>query len=206
LAGPRGFPRTRAQVGTLALAAEKAEKLDGLPFGGGAEPMRDPRIELGGLAGAKGQVMIAEAQPEAAVEHINPLVALVGLQVVRVTAVPATAVGRDDELVGLDTARALGQRDHRHAVPRDRAQVDARVTGGRGVDELVQRDAVRPGERKQQLKSGLAVAGLKPGQRADRDAGLRGQVGKGDLALAAQRPQPRSDDRQRLIQVIAHAR
>ena len=59
-----------------------------------------------------------------------------------------------------------------------RAQVDARVAGRRGVDQLVERDAVRPGQREQQLERRPAGAGLQPRQRAHRDAGGRGQLGQ----------------------------
>ena len=91
-------------------------------------------------------------------------------------------------------------------LPGDRAQVDARVAGGRGVDELVERDAVRPGQREQQLQGRPAGAGLQPGQRADRDAGRRRQVGQRGLALLAQRPQPRADRGEGLVEVVVHAR
>src|SRR3984957_19420340 len=201
--GARGFRRAGAEVGTLALTAEEAQELDGFPFAGRAEPVRDPGVELGRFARAEGQVVVTEAEAEVAVEHVDPLIALVGLQFV--LQVPAAAADGDHQLVGLDAARPLGQRDHGHPVALDRAQVDARVAGWRGVDQFVQGDAVRPGQRKQQFQGGLAVAGLKAGQGAHRDAGLRGQVGEGGLALMAQRAQPRPDSGQRLIQLIGHA-
>ena len=73
------------------------------------------------------------------------------------------------------------------------AQVDAGVAGGRGVDELVEGDAVRAGERQQQLEGGLAVTGLQPGQGADRDARLGRQVGQRRLALTSQQAEVRTD-------------
>src|ERR1700761_453512 len=148
--------RAGAQVGALAFATEEAEEFDGLSFRGGAEPVRDTGVELRRLAGAEGEVVVAETEPESAVEHVDPLVPLMGLQFF--LSVSAAAAGRDHQLVRLDAARTLGQRDHGHAVPLDRAQVDARVTGERSVDEFVKRHAVRPGEGKQQFKGGLAVA------------------------------------------------
>ena len=70
-------------------------------------------------------------------------------------------------------------------MPPDRPRVHPRVAGRRGVDQLVQRHLVRPGQRQQQLQGGPALPGLQPGQRADRDAGGRGQLGQCRAALAA---------------------
>ena len=62
--------------------------------------------------------------------------------------------------------------------------------GRRGVDQLVQRDAVDPGQRQQQLQGRPAPAGLQPGQRAHRDAGRLDDLGERRAPLAAQRAQP----------------
>ena len=53
----------------------------------------------------------------------------------------------------------------------DRAAVHPGVGRCRGVDQVVERDAVGPGQRQQQFQRGPAPAGLQPRQRAHRDAG-----------------------------------
>src|SRR5712664_3003081 len=121
-----GTTRAGAQVGALSFAAEQAEELDGLPAGG-AEPVRDAGVELGRLAGRERQVVLAEHQAETAVEHVDPLVALVCPRVG--IAAPVPAIGGNDQLVCLDAARPLRQRDHRHALPGRGAQVDTGIGG-----------------------------------------------------------------------------
>ena len=48
---------------------------------GAAEPVRNARVELGRLARAQHQVVLAEHEPQLAAEDVQPLVALVHLQV-----------------------------------------------------------------------------------------------------------------------------
>ena len=104
--------------------------------------------------------MLAEDDPQQAVEDIEPLVALVRLRL----GFPAAAGRRDNQLVGLDAPGAAGQRQHGHAVAGHRAQVDPRVTGGRGAHKLVERDAVGPGQWQQGLQVRPPGTGLQPGQ------------------------------------------
>ena len=61
------------------LLAEKAEHLD-QAFPRAAEPVRHPGVELGRLPRAELDVLIAEHEPEPAVQDVEPLVALVGLR------------------------------------------------------------------------------------------------------------------------------
>src|SRR5437773_1383725 len=68
--------RGRPQVGAFTLGAEQAEHL-GRPVAAAAEPVRDPGVELGGLARPQHHVLVAEHQAELAVQDVEPLVALV---------------------------------------------------------------------------------------------------------------------------------
>src|SRR5262245_40276687 len=89
-------------MGALALPSEQAQQLD-RPAAGAAEPVRHVSVELGGLPGAQDEVLVAEQQPELAVQDVEPLVALVGLRL----GTPAAV--RDDQLVGLDAAGPPGK-------------------------------------------------------------------------------------------------
>src|SRR5215469_12846632 len=80
------------QVGAFALTAEEAQHLDGAPASA-AEPVRDLRTELGGLAGLQDQVLVAQHKPELPVQDVEPLVTLMRLQRRRVT------TRGDDQLV-----------------------------------------------------------------------------------------------------------
>ncbi len=66
-------------MSAFALAAEQAQQLD-RPVADAAEPVRDPRIELGGLARMQDEILIAEHQPQLAVQDVEPLIAFVGLR------------------------------------------------------------------------------------------------------------------------------
>ena len=73
-------PPSAAPAGAPARpAAEQAEQLDRLVVRG-AEPVRDAGVELGRLARGEHEVVLAEHQPQPAVEDVEPLVALVGLR------------------------------------------------------------------------------------------------------------------------------
>jgi hypothetical protein len=139
---PGRGPRT--QVRALALRAEQAEELHGLGAQA-AEPVRYARVELGRFARRERQVVFTQDKPQPPVQDIEPLVAFVDPGI----GFCATAAGLDYKLVCLDAARPPGQRQHRHAMAGDRAQVDAGVPGRRRADELVERDPVRLGQGKQ---------------------------------------------------------
>src|ERR1700733_4721353 len=107
-AAPSGPPGP--QMGPLTLRPEQAEQLGRL-IARAAEPVRDPGVELGRLARLENDVPVAEHQPEPTIEDVEPVVALVGLQIGLLPAV------RDQQLERLHPARPPGERDHRLAVP-----------------------------------------------------------------------------------------
>lgn len=82
--------------------------------------------------------------------------------------------------------------------------MDTRVSGRWGIDELVERDPVGAGRRKQQLERRSARAGLQPGEGAYRDAGDRRYVNERQFTLAAQGPQPVSDRCERFLEIYGH--
>lgn len=130
-------------MGALTLAAEESEAFH-RAFPGGAEPVRGGGVELSRLTRVQGHVLIPRDQTQFTVEHVHPVVAFVDVQ----AQLSSAAVGGFAELVSLDSAGASGQRqDHGLAADGQRAQVDARVAGGRGVDKLIERDPVGPESR-----------------------------------------------------------
>jgi len=64
-------------VGTFTLLADEAEELDGTGTGG-PKPVRGAGVELGDLSWFEDDAVFAEDQAEAAVEDVDPVVALVG--------------------------------------------------------------------------------------------------------------------------------
>lgn len=64
-------------MGAFTLASEQTEHLD-RPVAEATEPVRHPRVELDRLAGGQDEVLIAEHQPEPAVQDVQPLIAFVG--------------------------------------------------------------------------------------------------------------------------------
>ena len=96
---PRRRARRRADVHPLAGAAEDAEHL-GRALAGAAEPVRHLGVELGRLADAQDEVLVAEDEPHPAGQHVEPLEPVVRARVRR-------RLGRrDDDLPRLDAARA----------------------------------------------------------------------------------------------------
>ena len=184
----------------FALGAEQAEEFD--RFGsGGAEPVWHACVELGRLARYEHQILLAEDEPQPSIEDIQPFVALMGLGI----GFAPAAAGRDNEFVCLDATGSAGQGQHGDSAAGDRAQMDARISGGWGADEFVERDAVGPGQREQQFEGRPAGTGLEPGQGADRDAGRCRQVSERGVALSAQRAEPGSGRGKRMAEVVVHA-
>lgn len=140
---------------TFSLPAEQAEELDWLGASG-AEPVGYASVELGRFPRRKHKIVFTEDEPEPPIENVEPFVAFVGLWI----GFASAAAGRDHQLVRLDAASSAGQRQHGHAVPGDRPKVDARVSTGRGADELVKRDAVGSCQREQQFESRATRPGL----------------------------------------------
>ena len=136
--------------GLVAMRPEQVQDFNG-GGAGGPEPMRFAGIELGDLAGAEGEVALPEDEAELAGEDVEPFVAGMPDQL--------GFAGREDLLEDLDPARVLRQ-GHQHAAPLPavRLEVHAGIAGRRRRDELVQRDAVRAGQRDEQVKGRAAVA------------------------------------------------
>src|SRR5215469_15121990 len=101
--------RAGADVHAFTLGPEQDEQFGGF-WAGAAEPVRGAGVELGGLAGLHDEVKLGEAQPDAAGQHVHPLVALVGSQF------GFALGGWEEHLVGAQPAGPLGQRDEGPAV------------------------------------------------------------------------------------------
>ena len=123
---------------SLSLRTEKAEQLDGLRAGP-VEPVRQPRVELGCLARFQHEVVLAKHEAQPAAQDVQPLIALMHLQV-RLVEAPARW---DDELVRLQPAGSASQWQNGHPVARSGLGVDTRVGGGPWADQLIERAACR---------------------------------------------------------------
>lgn len=173
-------------MGPFALLAHQAEELD-RPRTRRTKPVRRAGVELGNLSGHEDEVVLSEDEAESSVEHERPVVTLVGTQV----RLGVVSTFRQDELVGLDASGSARQRDDRASVAgQDRSQVDARVAGRRCVHEFVQRHPVGAREWQKLFERRSSKPRLQPRQRADRYAGLLGEVGQGDVSALAQLLQP----------------
>lgn len=84
---------------SLSLRTEQAEQLDGLRAGS-VEPMRQAGVELGCLARLQHEVVLAEHEPQPAAQDVQPLIALMHLQV---GFLPGASRG-DDKLLRLQPA------------------------------------------------------------------------------------------------------
>jgi hypothetical protein len=121
----------------------------------GPLPVRQAGVELGGLAGAHRDVVLAEDQPHFSGEHVEPLVAGVGPQA-------AVALGRDHDLPHGRAARLVGQGIDEPPVPGAGPRPHARVADPRSADQFVERQVVRVGQGQQQLEARLALPALEP--------------------------------------------
>ena len=175
--------RWSANVHPLTLRTEEGEDLHALAAGR-LDRVGSARVELRGLPAGEDQVLRADAQAQPTRQHVEPLVALVGLQ-----GRQAGRGGRwDEDLVRLQAAGLLRQRDERPPVPVDGPGMDARVAGRRGSDQLVQLHTPRAGDREQQLQGRPPLAGLQARQRADRDPRGGRELGQRAAALVPDRP------------------
>src|ERR1700704_4052603 len=104
----------------LTLRAEEAEEFDGR-CAGSPEPVRDAGVELGRLTRSQQKVVLAENNPQLAAQDVQPLVALVHLQM----RLLARATRGDNHLVRLQPARTAGEWQHRHPVAGKGLCVDA---------------------------------------------------------------------------------
>ena len=184
---PRRSPARRgAHVDVLAVPPEQAQDLDGL-VAGGAEPVRQLGVELGDLARPHRDVTLAEDQPQPPGENVEPLVALVGSKL------RSPCSGGIDDLPRMPAAVRSRQRDDDPAVAHARSRPDPGVAERRGADQLVERHAIRVGDRQQELEARLALPRLEPRQRALRDPRRRRDRGQRHPSLRASAPQPRTD-------------
>ncbi|MBD0695654.1 hypothetical protein BG452_21230 [Streptomyces sp. CBMA123] len=76
-------------------------------------------VEFGGFAGAHDEVVVAQDQAQAAVEDVDPFVALVA----GLLGLGGAHLRRDDQFVGLQAACPSGEREHGHAVAGDGLEV-----------------------------------------------------------------------------------
>lgn len=139
----------------LALWSEEHEQLDWLRVRA-AEPVRGVGVELRGLAGAQLEVELGEPQPEPAVEHVHPFIALVR------ALLGGPGPWLDDHLVRLHATGAPGKRIHRAAVPAHGGRAQPRILRCRAMDELIDGHLVRAGQPQQQFERGTALPGLQP--------------------------------------------
>ena len=195
----RSQVRRGAYVCALTLAPEEAEEFDRCVVGV-AEPVRNSSVEFGGFSGGEHQVLLAKDESEFAAEHVKPVIALVRPRVRRTW----PSAGRQHILVRLHPSGTARQRDERHPVPLDRAQVDARISGFGRTDQLIQLDPVDPGQRQEQLERRPALSGFEAGEGADGDVCGRRQRCQRGVALLPQRAEPGSDRGQDAVQVILH--
>src|ERR671912_1436692 len=153
-----GHCRPRPGVDALALRSEETEDLHRLRSGT-AEPVRYAGVELGRFTGGQGQVVVAQPQPGPPGQHVEPLVALMALQVDG-----PRAAARDDQLVRAESAGLRGERHDRHAVSSLWALMHPRIARWRRADQLVERHLVAAGQREEQLQAGPPAPGPPPGE------------------------------------------
>src|SRR5256885_2348624 len=116
-------------MNAFALWPEQDEQPDGAPVGG-SEPVRQRGVELRGLSWRQDEILLAQHQPQASVEHVKPFVPTVGLW----SGFGRFLTGRDEHLVCLYSAGPAGKRDEGHVMTADRTEMDPRVTRTRGAD------------------------------------------------------------------------
>lgn len=149
----------RAHVDALALPTEETQQLD-TAAAGRTEPVRGLAVELGGLASTHDEVLTAEADPQSTAEHVEPLVPGVGSQM------RLHVVRRNRHLVRSRLALTTRERDQYPAVALSRSLRDTWVDDSRRCDDLVEADAQRRGDGKQELEAGLALRRLQARERA----------------------------------------
>ena len=160
------------QVGSLAVGAEDGDQLD-RPVDR-PEPVRSCGCELHRLARLDREVLVAEAQPQVAVEHVHPIVPVVRSERCR----RAVATGMHMDLVRLDSSRrtAIGERPERQPVVCAGSAADAWVGRRGGAEQFVGAHSECGGERGEVVESEAALAGLEPAQRGHVDGGPFGDL------------------------------
>lgn len=183
-----GGPSARSgpQVHPFPALAEQAQQLDGM-VAVGPEPVGNPGVELGDLAGGQHQVPIGDHEPQPSGEDVQPLVPLVDAEIGWVV------TRRDDDLPRLDATGLAGERDHGATVAFLGTELHARIAHLGRADEVVERHLVRFGDGEEQLQARSPLPALEPGEGALGDAGAGGQLLEGHAAFVAETPQARAD-------------
>jgi hypothetical protein len=122
-------------------------------------------VKLRHLPGSVDQVIVAEKQPRFSAQHVQPLMALMGLRL------RGGLARRDEDLPRLHPSGLWGEWNDGAAVHPAGLQPRPRVADIGGADQLVERNPVRLGEREQQLQAWPALTGLQPRQGALRNPG-----------------------------------
>ena len=138
------------------------------------EPVRRCRCELDRLARLDREVLVAEAQPQVAVEHVHPIVPVVRSERCR----RAVAASMYVDLVRLNSSgrTTVGERPERQPVVRARSAADAWVRRRGGAEQVVGADPECGGERGEVVESEAALAGFETAQRGHVDGGPVGDL------------------------------
>jgi aryl-alcohol dehydrogenase-like predicted oxidoreductase len=167
--GPAGARHAaRPQVHLLALRAEDNQQFERAAPDVGRS-VRNPGVELGCLTACQDEVLVAQGEPQSALDDVEPFVALVHRLL---EALKGLRVHGHDLLEDVEAARVTTERKPGDAVALHRTRIDPRIASSGRADEFVQRDLVCLCQRQQQLESRPPLAGFQAGQRADRDPGI----------------------------------
>jgi hypothetical protein len=139
------------EVDAFALFTEEAEHFDAA-VSGGAEPVRNPSVELGSLTGSHGEIVVAQFYAELSAKHIEPFISRVSPQV------GLFIVPGDGHLVCAWFSLLPRQRDEHPAVFPGGALRHARVEYPGCGDDFVEGDAARCGDRQEELEAWLALS------------------------------------------------
>ncbi|GAA5198138.1 hypothetical protein GCM10023346_34610 [Arthrobacter gyeryongensis] len=115
-----------------------------------------------------------------------------------------TGITGEHHLEGLQTTWAAREGNSRHAAMGDGPQVNPRIPGGRGADQIIKRNAVQPCQGQQDFQVWPALAGFQPGQGAHRYSGRRGHLSEGEIPFRTECPKPGPDGPENIIKLICH--
>ncbi len=104
-----------------------------------------------------------------------------------------TPAGMQHDLEGVHPARASAERQDSHGAVRDRAQVQAWISQRFVRGQLVEGGPVHLREAHEQFHRDPALAGLEPGEGADRDTDQGRNLFQAQLPLLSKGPQSRPD-------------
>ena len=190
----------RAYVHPLALLSKQADELDGSAVSAG-EPVRGVGVEFRGLARAKFKVLVAQHQTQSSVEDVEPFVAFVNAGV---GLCPAGITG-EHHLEGLQSTWPSREGNSRHASMGNGPEMNSRIPGGRGADQIIEGDTVQPREGQQDFEVWPALAGFKAGQGANRYSGCGGHISEGEVPFRPECPKPGADCPENVVKLICHS-